>query len=249
MLDCLERLGCGVRIRVDATVCASPMSPAPAAITRANRSTCRPSSPARRRGSSRRSPRSAAGRSRSTAIRRCAGARWHRCTTRSSPSAPRSSRAQEWGHLPVTVAGPLRGADAVMMPGDVSSQYITALMLIGPYIPGGLHLWLSTPSVSSSYLGITAVGHGVVRCVRRRRVRVAASSSSRASTSPRRSPSSPMRRRPAIRSPLRPWSAERCACVASGGTSVQGDARFVDVLASMGCLVSTRRRHGRHAAA
>jgi hypothetical protein len=55
------------------------------------------------------------------------------------------------GHLPVTVAGPLRRADAVVMPGDVSSQYVTALMLIAPYIPGGLKLWLSSGS------GLTAV--------------------------------------------------------------------------------------------
>ena len=32
------------------------------------------------------------------------------------------------GHLPVTVEGPLRRADAVVMPGDVSSQYITAML-------------------------------------------------------------------------------------------------------------------------
>ena len=58
---------------------------------------------------------------------------------------------ETWGHLPVTVAGPLRGADAVMMPGDVSSQYITALMLIGP-----LHPRRSAPLV------VDAVGVGVV---------------------------------------------------------------------------------------
>ena len=41
------------------------------------------------------------------------------------------------GHLPVSVSGPLRRADAVVMPGDVSSQYVTAMMLIAPYVPGG----------------------------------------------------------------------------------------------------------------
>ena len=35
-----------------------------------------------------------AARSRSTAIRRCAAGRWSTCTTRSSPSAPRSSRGR-----------------------------------------------------------------------------------------------------------------------------------------------------------
>ena len=41
------------------------------------------------------------------------------------------------------------------MPGNVSSQYVTAMMLIGPYVPGGLKLWLSSGLVSRPYLEIT----------------------------------------------------------------------------------------------
>jgi len=75
------------------------------------------------------------------------------------------------GHLPVTVAGPLRRADAVVMPGDVSSQYVTALMLIAPYVPGGLKLWLSSGLVVildaraaalDLFLDLLAGGHGRV---------------------------------------------------------------------------------------
>lgn len=59
------------------------------------------------------------------------------------------------GHLPVTVSGPLRGADAVVMPGNVSSQYVSALMLVAPYIRRGLRLGLSTSLVSRPYVEIT----------------------------------------------------------------------------------------------
>ncbi len=62
---------------------------------------------------------------------------------------------EEWGHLPVTVSGPVGGADAIVMPGDVSSQYVTALMLIAPLIRDGLSLGLSTDLVSRPYVEIT----------------------------------------------------------------------------------------------
>ena len=61
----------------------------------------------------------------------------------------------DWGHLPVTVSGPVGGADAIVMPGDVSSQYVTALMLIAPMIRGGISLGLSTDLVSRPYVDIT----------------------------------------------------------------------------------------------
>jgi 3-phosphoshikimate 1-carboxyvinyltransferase len=141
------------------------------------------------------------------------------------------------GHLPVTVAGPLRRADAVVMPGDVSSQYLTALMLIAPYIPGGLKLWLSSGLVSRPYLEMTkavmsAFGHDGVE-LRDRHVIV----------------------EPGVYWPTE-FTVEPDASSASyplaaaamvggavsvpglGSASVQGDARFVDVLASMGCLVT-----------
>jgi 3-phosphoshikimate 1-carboxyvinyltransferase len=67
---------------------------------------------------------------------------------------------EQWGHLPVTVSGPLGNASGeasvVDVRGDVSSQYITALMLVGPTLAGGLVIRLTTPLVSGSYLGITA---------------------------------------------------------------------------------------------
>jgi 3-phosphoshikimate 1-carboxyvinyltransferase len=59
------------------------------------------------------------------------------------------------GHLPVIVSGQLRGTHHVEMRGDISSQFLTALMLIGPYIPGGLRVDITTPLVSRPYLEIT----------------------------------------------------------------------------------------------
>ncbi len=60
------------------------------------------------------------------------------------------------GSLPVTITGPLRTGGTVALRGDVSSQYLTALMLIGPMLAGGLRLRLTTPLVSAPYLHLTA---------------------------------------------------------------------------------------------
>ena len=59
------------------------------------------------------------------------------------------------GGLPVTVHGPLRGGE-VALPGDVSSQYLTSLMLVAPLLEGGLRLRLTTPLVSVPYIRLTA---------------------------------------------------------------------------------------------
>ena len=60
------------------------------------------------------------------------------------------------GGLPVTVTGPLRRGGEVALAGDVSSQYLTALMLVAPLLDGGLRLHLTTPLVSVPYVRLTA---------------------------------------------------------------------------------------------
>src|SRR5688572_40288 len=60
------------------------------------------------------------------------------------------------GGLPVTVTGPVRVGGAVTIAGDVSSQYLTAMMLIAPLLEGGLRLRLTTPLVSTPYVHLTA---------------------------------------------------------------------------------------------
>ena len=60
------------------------------------------------------------------------------------------------GHLPVWVSGDSIDGGTVSLPGDVSSQYVTALMMIGPYLPEGIRLQLTSPLVSRPYVAITA---------------------------------------------------------------------------------------------
>jgi 3-phosphoshikimate 1-carboxyvinyltransferase len=61
------------------------------------------------------------------------------------------------GRLPVRVNGPVDvSLDEVSLRGDVSSQYLTALMLIAPYFPNGVRFVLTTPLVSRPYIRITA---------------------------------------------------------------------------------------------
>jgi 3-phosphoshikimate 1-carboxyvinyltransferase len=145
--------------------------------------------------------------------------------------------AETAGHLPVTVSGPLRRADAVMMPGDVSSQYVTALMLIAPYIPGGLKLWLSSGLVSRPYLEITRsvmAAFGVTDVdIKDRHITVG----------PGEYVATDYAVEPDASSASYPLAAAAmvggAVSVPGLGTdSVQGDARFVDILASMGCIVS-----------
>ena len=144
---------------------------------------------------------------------------------------------ERWGHLPVQVSGPLDGAAGVVaIRGDVSSQYITALMLIGPYLPDGLQIQLTTPLVSRSYLGITAA--------------VMASFGVDGVTVADDVVTVPAGRYRPTRYTVEPDASSAsyplAAAAIAGGTvhvagltdrSLQGDARFADVLGDMGCEV------------
>jgi 3-phosphoshikimate 1-carboxyvinyltransferase len=146
----------------------------------------------------------------------------------------------EPGHLPVTICGTVAAAAGRVQPlrirGDVSSQYITALMLIGPYLSDGLDLELTTPLVSRSYVGITAAVmgsfgvHGVD--VGEHSIRVPAG----------RYRACDYRVEPDASSASYPLAAAAIA----GGTvhvpglgsgSLQGDAHFAGLLGAMGCEV------------
>lgn len=59
------------------------------------------------------------------------------------------------GCPPVTVTGPVRGGAAAMR-GDISSQFVSALLIAAPCYAEGLDLTLTTPPVSASYLDLTA---------------------------------------------------------------------------------------------
>jgi len=154
----------------------------------------------------------------------------------------RVEASESWGHLPVVVTGPLRTSSAaVSVRGDISSQYISALMMIAPYLPDGLRIELSTPLVSRSYVGITAAvmaqfgvdgvdvgeSHVVVPAGRYRGADVSVE--------------------PDASSASYPLSA---AAIAGGAVSVpgltaaslQGDAHYVEVLEAMGCEVRADER-------
>lgn len=144
---------------------------------------------------------------------------------------------ESWGHLPVTVSGPVGGADAIVMPGDVSSQYVTALMLIAPMIRGGISLGLSTDLVSRPYVEITksvmaAFGATDVS-VGERHITVAAGVYE----------ATDFTVEPDASSASYPLAA---AAIVGGAVSVhglgrsslQGDATFCDVLERMGCIVT-----------
>jgi len=66
------------------------------------------------------------------------------------------SHLGEVGHLPVSVSrGSLSGGD-IHIAGNVSSQFISALMLIGPMLDSGLVIHVDGPLVSRSYVEMTA---------------------------------------------------------------------------------------------
>lgn len=58
------------------------------------------------------------------------------------------------GALPVTVSGPLRGS-AAKLPGHVSSQFLSGLLMTGPLLPDGLSVELTSPLVSEPYVAMT----------------------------------------------------------------------------------------------
>ncbi len=70
----------------------------------------------------------------------------------------RVTRSDDGLGLPVTVSWPDNAdiGDSVRLPSDVSSQFISALMMIGPRLPNGLSIWLDGPKVSESYIRMTA---------------------------------------------------------------------------------------------
>jgi 3-phosphoshikimate 1-carboxyvinyltransferase len=141
-----------------------------------------------------------------------------------------------WGHLPVVVeTGGLRGG-AVSMPGDVSSQFVTALMLVAPATAEGIQIDLTTDLVSKPYLRITQAvmadfGVDAVE-VGERRVTVAPGPYRRAD----------YRIEPDASSASYLWAAAaitggRVGVPGFGDPPLQGDVAFVDLLSRMGAGV------------
>ncbi|MAT05574.1 MAG: 3-phosphoshikimate 1-carboxyvinyltransferase [Acidimicrobiaceae bacterium] len=145
------------------------------------------------------------------------------------------------GHLPVTVTGPPRSG-AVSLRGDVSSQFVSSLMMIGPSVPGGLQITLTSPLVSVPYVDLTArvmEWFGVDGVERHGDSIVVPSAGYRAAVvtvEPDASSASyPLA--------LAAVCGGRVTVPGLGVGALQGDARFADLLGAMGCAV-TRNRTG-----
>lgn len=143
------------------------------------------------------------------------------------------------GRLPTVVEGPPTGRSTPIR-GDVSSQFITALMLIAPLLTDGLRIELTTPLVSRPYVEMTAAvmgwfGGPAVEHVDESIV-----------VAPGRYRPADIAVEPDASSASYPLAV---AAVVGGRVSIpglglgalQGDARFADVLASMGCTVTRTR--------
>jgi len=148
----------------------------------------------------------------------------------------------EPGHLPVTVSGGAVGIGpggerpVVALPGDISSQFVSGLLLAGACLPGGLRVELTTDPVSRPYLDMTVAV-------------MAAFGAHAHADGPRAYVVEPGGYRPAD------YHVEPDASAASylfavaavcggrvrveglGEASLQGDVRFVDHLEAMGCTV------------
>ncbi len=65
-----------------------------------------------------------------------------------------ATSTRENGQAPLVVTGPVRGTE-VSIPGDVSSQYISALLMAGAVTEDGLALTLETELKSAPYVDVT----------------------------------------------------------------------------------------------
>ena len=138
--------------------------------------------------------------------------------------------------LPVEIAGPLRGG-TVALAADVSSQFVSGLLMVAPLLPGGLRVALTTAAVSEPYLDLTiavmAEFGGLVQRVDGRTfdVRAGRYVGRDVMIEPDASTASYFFAAAAI-------CGGRVRVEGLGRNTVQGDLAFVDVLERMGCEVT-----------
>jgi len=144
----------------------------------------------------------------------------------------------EGEHLPLLVRGPVTGG-AVVVAGNESSQFASALLLSAPRMRDGLDLRLAGTSVNAPFIELT------VASLRARGVRVERPSADRFVVGPQRVRARSMRVAGDVITATYPAAA---AAILSGALTIdnvdarvvtggQGDARFFDVLEQMGCAV------------
>jgi 3-phosphoshikimate 1-carboxyvinyltransferase len=140
------------------------------------------------------------------------------------------------GHLPVELVGGSLAGGEVELSGDVSSQFLSGLLLAGPAMPAGLTVHLTTDLVSRAYVDMTVAvmaAFSVSVVHPDARTWVVAPQSYRATTY-------------AIEPDASAASYAFAAAVIVGGSvraeglgtgSLQGDIAFVDLLERMGAEV------------
>jgi 3-phosphoshikimate 1-carboxyvinyltransferase len=149
----------------------------------------------------------------------------------------------EPGHLPVVVQGPpsrpaAEAGGELMVAGDASSQFVSGVLMSAPALPGGLRLAVTGELVSRPYVDLT------VAVMRAFGADVAVDGAGS------RWPIAAGRYRPVAPYPVEPDASAasyffgaaaicggRVTIEGLGSASLQGDLRFVDVLARMGCRV------------
>jgi 3-phosphoshikimate 1-carboxyvinyltransferase len=138
------------------------------------------------------------------------------------------------GHLPLAVRGPLAGGE-VAIPGHISSQFLSGLMLAGPRMEHGLTVELTSPLVSAPYVEMTrsvmAAFGGVSDGLH---VEPGAYAPADFAVEPDASAASYFFAAAAI-------SDGRVTVTGLGRDSLQGDVAFVDVLERMGARVERGR--------
>lgn len=143
-------------------------------------------------------------------------------------------------HLPVLVRGPLRGG-AVELPGHLSSQFVSGLMMAAPLMSRGLRISLRPPVVSVPYLQMTAAvmrSFGVQVQDLGDDVQLIDASGYTACdyvVEPDASAASYFMGAAAV-------TAGRVTIEGLGTDSIQGDVRFADVLERMGAVVERSAR-------
>lgn len=139
------------------------------------------------------------------------------------------------GYLPAVVEGPLRGGE-VELAGDVSSQFLSGLLLAAPHMPGGLQVRITTDLISRPYVDMT------IAVMRAFGADVTTSDGDTWHVQPLRYQGAEFLVEPDASAASYAWGA----AVATGGTvtipglhhgSLQGDVAFVDVLERMGARV------------
>ncbi len=142
----------------------------------------------------------------------------------------------EIGHLPVTVSRASLAGGAISVRGDVSSQFVSALMLIAPLLDGGLTLDISGELVSRSYVEMTAAvmrDFGATVVVGDARILI--EEGGYVARTYEVEPDYSSAAFPLVVPVLTP---ARVRIPGLGRSSLQGDARILDIVAEIGCRVT-----------